>query len=186
HPPIGRWFDRLRERDSFENVVLAGQSLGELRKKSCALLGIGSEGWVIMTGHQADFWHPGILVKDFFAVLSARHVGGHAVHIVVDQDVNSPGQIMVPVYDQRGELHERLIPMLSIENQVPMCKRSSQRSQWSEQLQGAAFESVETGLLAMSASLNRHVGAENQALQVAMAVNDLVAEWVKPPQRIFA
>ncbi len=186
HPPIGQWFADIRDWDSTETVVLAGQSLGDLRKQSCAVLGIESEGRVIMTGHQADFWHPGILVKDFFASLAASHVGGCAIHIVVDQDVNSPGQIVVPVYDQQGDLHERLIQMLSIDNQVPICHRSAQQSQWSEPVRGAALESVETGLRAMSASLNRHVSAENQAVQVAKAVHDLVAEWVTPPQRIFA
>ena len=49
---------------------------------------------VIATGHQPSLWHPGILAKDLAADAFARHLGGSALHVVVDYD-----EVALPVLD---------------------------------------------------------------------------------------
>ncbi|MBX2851618.1 MAG: hypothetical protein KTR15_07735 [Phycisphaeraceae bacterium] len=56
---------------------------------------------VIATGHQPLLWHPGILVKDLAADVFAQHVGGSALHVVVEHNAIGPLAIEVPT--QRGK-----------------------------------------------------------------------------------
>ena len=58
---------------------------------------------LIMSGHQAARWHPGILAKDLAAHAVARRVGGAAVHLVVDGDEHPTG------YDRPIVQGDRLI-----------------------------------------------------------------------------
>lgn len=59
-------------------------------------LGLPSTGTIVMSGHQAEVWHPGIVAK-WFAMksLAAAH-GAHAVWVVVDQDDNDPTRVKYP------------------------------------------------------------------------------------------
>jgi len=54
---------------------------------------------VIATGHQPTLWHPGILAKDLAADTFAKHVGGRALHVVVDYDTVGPPVIDVPTLE---------------------------------------------------------------------------------------
>lgn len=62
-------------------------------------LGLPATGTVVMSGHQAEVWHPGIVAK-WFAMksLAAAH-GAHAAWVVVDQDDNDPTRIKYPTND---------------------------------------------------------------------------------------
>ena len=50
----------------------------------------------IFSGHQAQIWHPGILVKDIVALEAARRFATRAVHLVVDQDQHAVWRLDVP------------------------------------------------------------------------------------------
>jgi len=52
---------------------------------------------VVATGHQAAFWHPGVVAKLIVAQRLAAAVGGACVHIVVEQDVEPVARIHLPV-----------------------------------------------------------------------------------------
>ncbi len=54
-------------------------------------------GPVIATGHQAGFWHPGILAKCIAAVKHAKQVGGRPLYVLVDQDDNDSCRLDLPV-----------------------------------------------------------------------------------------
>lgn len=64
-------------------------------------LGVPANRLIVMSGHQAEFWHPGIVAK-FFAmhalvrVLNDSGVPAAAAWIIVDQDDNDPTQIRFP------------------------------------------------------------------------------------------
>lgn len=59
----------------------------------------------ILTGHQAELFHPGVWSKNFAASALARSAGGLGLNLVVDNDVpRSPG-IRVPVITDEGLLH---------------------------------------------------------------------------------
>lgn len=50
---------------------------------------------VIMTGHQAYLYHPGILAKDLF-LREAMRAGASALHVVVDQDAHDVWHLDIP------------------------------------------------------------------------------------------
>lgn len=56
-------------------------------------------GPIIATGHQAGFWHPGILAKCIAAVQHAKHVGGRPVYVLVDHDDNDSCRLDLPVLE---------------------------------------------------------------------------------------
>lgn len=55
-----------------------------------------SAGRVVMSGHQAEIWHAGILTKVLALGHAARVSGAQAAWVVVDQDANEPGIIRYP------------------------------------------------------------------------------------------
>ena len=60
-------------------------------------LGLGTIDPIVMSGHQAEFWHPGILAK-YFAMMAAAELvpDARAAWVVVDQDTNDPATIRYP------------------------------------------------------------------------------------------
>ena len=66
-------------------------------------LGLPTDTPIVMTGHQAGFWHPGILAKYIAADAVARREGASVAWLVVDQDENDPLEIRCPVM-RDGEL----------------------------------------------------------------------------------
>lgn len=62
-------------------------------------LGLPDRGAVVMSGHQAQFWHPGILAKYFAGDALASASGDEATFawLVVEQDTNDPGAVRLPV-----------------------------------------------------------------------------------------
>jgi len=56
---------------------------------------------IIAAGHQAWFWHPGILAKDFALAAACARLGAQAIHLVVDHIANPALTIDVPV--RRGD-----------------------------------------------------------------------------------
>lgn len=55
------------------------------------------EGTAVGTGHQPEWWHPGILAKFLWAAARARDSGASAVWLVIDTDVRDPAEIRIPV-----------------------------------------------------------------------------------------
>lgn len=55
----------------------------------------------LTTGHQAWFWHPGILAKDFAMAAACKRLDAQPIHLVVDHIANPALTIDVPV--RRGD-----------------------------------------------------------------------------------
>lgn len=90
-PPPGGWqaWSSPRERDACVRATRRG-------------LGLPEQGPLVMTGHQAGLWHPGILAKFLAAdALAGQTPCGVWSHVVVDQDVNDAGALAVPTSDLR-------------------------------------------------------------------------------------
>lgn len=62
-------------------------------------IGLPDRGPVVMSGHQAEFWHPGILAKYLPGDALASASGDDATFawLVVEQDTNNPGVVRLPV-----------------------------------------------------------------------------------------
>ena len=52
---------------------------------------------LIVAGHQPEFFHPGVWVKNFLLAGQARRHGRAALNLVVDNDAIKPSAIRVPV-----------------------------------------------------------------------------------------
>jgi hypothetical protein len=53
-------------------------------------------GRLIVTGHQAQLWHPGILAKDIAMAVASERFSVQRLHVVVDQDTNEAWRLDVP------------------------------------------------------------------------------------------
>jgi hypothetical protein len=51
---------------------------------------------IVMTGHQPEYFHPGVWFKNFLASELARHASATAIHLIVDNDLCRAQQIRVP------------------------------------------------------------------------------------------
>ncbi len=90
-------------------------------------LGLPTDRPVIMSGHQAELWHPGILAKWLAGAALARHVGGVFCWLHVDQDTNEPGLIDVPAFDASGMLVKRTLALIDQTKDIPTGARPAQR-----------------------------------------------------------
>lgn len=73
-----------------------------------ASLGLPTDRPIVMTGHQAEIWHPGILAKFLAAEVVADTTGAAAAWLVVDQDAGEPGLMRYPTRRRAGEREGRL------------------------------------------------------------------------------
>lgn len=145
---------------------------------------------VVRTGHQAWFWHAGILAKYLaagacVAGLAAAGVAARAAHVVVDQDISDPWAVALPA--EGGErVRVRLGPgspvgvpagmMPALTN--PACDRD---------LSGVrVLESARIGLGAIIGALARERAAPSAAAQVAGALRRLMSPWVRLPRAVCA
>lgn len=74
-------------------------------------LGLPTDRPIVMSGHQAQLWHPGIVAKHFAAAALAERVGGVAVWLVVDTDTNEALSLRVPVRAE-GAMQEAALDLM--------------------------------------------------------------------------
>ncbi len=65
-------------------------------------LGLAVDRPVVMSGHQAVFWHPGILAKWLAAQGAAREMNAGAAWVVVDHDSDDAGEVAYPRVPRSG------------------------------------------------------------------------------------
>lgn len=81
-----------------------------------AELGLPDDGSIVMSGHQAGFWHPGIVAK--YAAVQAASALGVPVWLVADLDDNAPLRLRLPSLDERGIVRVHEVE-LSVGTNVP-------------------------------------------------------------------
>ncbi|HEX3148803.1 MAG TPA: hypothetical protein VHR66_12050 [Gemmataceae bacterium] len=108
---IGTQLDANADRLAKANVHIAGASLGEFRQRAraeaieaaCRYLAENGEhalhksDRLIVAGHQPEFFHPGVWVKNFVLAGQAQRHGRAALNLVVDNDVVKSPALQVPV-----------------------------------------------------------------------------------------
>lgn len=93
-----------RQRLSQARTKILGQSLAECRSESrsvIAHLAIGPKAQfekpIIATGHQPDFYHPGVWIKNFAINGLARRAGAHSLNVNIDTDTRKSASIAFPI-----------------------------------------------------------------------------------------
>jgi hypothetical protein len=147
-------------------------------------LGLPTDGIVIMSGHQAEWWHPGILAKWLameatVRVLRDRGHEARAAWVVVEQDSNEPWSVRVPSMLSDGTAAQKvdwplqetggtkLIPAADTPTGClpPLIGASLNNEGWS----GKGPTSVSGGLELMRASLKAFEGEASLARQLGLA-----------------
>ena len=94
--------------ESREQRPVLGQPMQHWRSITRLELLGRSFSMVVATGHQAGFWHPGILAKYLALDAAGESLRAEAlVELLVDQDVNDLRRLRVPVFDSEGVLTSR-------------------------------------------------------------------------------
>ena len=94
------------ERPWGEMALARFNESGAAGQRLRTALGLPANGPVVMTGHQAEFWHPGIVAKLIAAEALAERFGTDWAWVIVDQDDNDPRTLRFPVATTTGTAGE--------------------------------------------------------------------------------
>lgn len=159
-------------------------------------LGLPTDRPIVMTGHQAQVWHPGILAKYIAADVAAERFGANAAWVVVDQDTHDPSEVRYPVRaggkddalevrTWRADGAERAWGERFAEVPVGMTPAFGPGAV-PEDVQRAAAPHVRAGMMAIRDALARHADEPNAARQVGSALTDLLKGIVRPAPTVYA
>jgi hypothetical protein len=175
-PPAGAW-PALLEPPTHQELL--ARPLADWRREFRAALGLPRGSPIIATGHQALFWHPGILAK-YLAVeaFTARRSAAPA-HLVVDQHVEGFGSFEAPVRLGDGTLAVRRIELTAQRRGVPIGLHDSFTPRPLPAGFPAALAEVDLGVRRIFEAVNAHRDAPNAAMQLTAAMSDLMSPWVR-------
>lgn len=150
-------------------------------------LGLPQDRPVVMTGHQATWFHAGIFAKYAACQAIAEQLGGACAWVVPDQDEAAFATIDAPVRTKAGGLQRRTVQLVTAAPHSVAAGSlppfTMDEISWPDE---PALPSVRDGLSALKASLQQHHSAPTAAQQVAQALRDLMAPAVAPTPLIFA
>ncbi|MBL0926089.1 MAG: hypothetical protein IBJ11_00350 [Phycisphaerales bacterium] len=150
-------------------------------------LGLPTDRPIIMVGHQAQWWHPGIVAKYCAAVSAARRSGAAVVWLWVDQDDEDPAAVLVPVRDAAGRLAARTGRLSSAPIAVGVPSGSAPPfSPVQPDLAGAVRPRIRSGFESAVAALSASAAERSAARQTAAAVQRLLSGLVQPDAVLFA
>lgn len=153
-------------------------------------LGLPTDAPIIMAGHQAQLWHPGILAKLFAADALAKRTGARVVWLVVDMDNNDALTLRVPTRSGEGPMQRTTIDF------TPTSMRGVQRpTGLMEAVQPApielgegvepASEAFASRLARTHEALSRHAGEASVARQVTRAFFELLSDVIETPAIVY-
>ena len=149
---------------------LLGIDLARWRDRTAEELGL-PRGVVVGTGHQVEWWHPGIVAK--FQWAAARSIDAPPVWLAVDTDVRDPGELRVPVIDRgalRGAVH-RFGPRLP-QGAAPAGRPACLPAPFAREAGAPALACVADGLDRAHDALLRHADERDGVAQVLRALSD--------------
>lgn len=158
-------------------------------------LGLPTDLPIVMGGHQAQFWHPGILAKWLAADALAEKTGSAAAWVTVDQDDNDPWPVRLPI------LHEGTLGVTTwradgappkatpSHADLPTGRRPAllpQALPADAILETSAAPSAAAGLAEIHAALAAGSSAPSAAAQVARALERLTKPFSRPLHTLLA
>ncbi len=90
-------------------TIIAGQTLAHWRSQTRQKFVGNDEDFIIVTGHQPDFIHPGVWAKHVVSARLAKALRGMVVNLVVDSDVVKRRSLPVPV-ERDGRVTLKRLP----------------------------------------------------------------------------
>lgn len=139
------------------------------------------DGPVVMSGHQPEIWHAGILAKYFATVAAARAHGAAAAWVVVDQDTGSPERIRYPGANwssrewRVGGATGNAVPVVNRRPAAPGAVPAD-----------AMCASVSAALQRLATELGRACAADSVAKQFTLATWELLSPFGEQPHVLYA
>lgn len=148
--------------------------------------GLPTDRPIILTGHQAEFWHPGILAKFMAAQAAGESLGGATAWLIADQDDNAGSVVSLPTRGADGTLRRTHVDLNDdpVEG-VPTGARPA-IDDASHGVDDAALPSVIAGFSAIRNAMRHASDAPTLAHQIARALGDLSEPWLAPAPSLFA
>lgn len=182
-PTPSRWVDLVRQRPA---RVPAWLSTSAKSFRSQLAL---PDGPLVMSGHQAILWHPGILAKYIAASACARASGGAAAWVVVDQDTPPPHELAWP---RRASISshrvligaQRLDYASPCDADVPACARPTLVARALDN--DSLFIDPAGALPRIRAAINDAASSPNAAAQITRAIESLLPPSIAPVPALFA
>jgi len=174
----GEW---ARGNESTSKELL-GRPLRAWQRETREALGLPGDALIVMTGHQSQIWHAGILAKWFVADSCATRLGGRAAQLVVDQDVNDPALVSYPT-EREGMLALAALPMSPARRDGPTGLQPTLRP--SAPLVPPTAEASD-GLTRITHAVASAFGAASAAAQLVQANDAMLAPFVEPLPAVFA
>lgn len=149
-------------------------------------LGIETDRPVVMSGHQAEVWHPGIVAKWFACIAAAKALDAQPVWLIADQDANDPAQIACPTVSDSGELTRDMWEMGGVDPGVSNAKRGAIAPEAVLRLDESwAAPGVEDGLARIRERVAAHSSADSIAEQFGLACVDLLSPMCPSPTLVY-
>lgn len=155
--------------------TVLGSPLARWRDAAREELGLPS-GVILGTGHQAEWWHPGIVAKFAWAAGRSDELGlGAPAWLLVDTDVREPLALRVPVRSE-GSLQARVLRIGARRAQgtVACARRAAVPDDCGPIADRCEPPCAGAGLRAAWMAAARHAGACDAAEQVTLAQRDLL------------
>jgi hypothetical protein len=173
--PAGPW-GRLLARPAAG--TLRGEPLARWGQRCREELGLVTDRPIIATGHQTLLWHPGILAKYIAAQSACDATGAAGANLIVDQHAGAFDRFEVPLRRRDGSLAVETIVLTMAREGVPMMRHPAFIPPVPRALDGA-LPSVRNGVRRILEAVAAHADAPNAAIQMARALDDLMAPWVR-------
>lgn len=182
-PAPSRWVELVSERRARVPAWLE-PSAASFR----AQLGV-PPGPLVMSGHQAVLWHPGILAKYIAADACARAAGAAAAWVVVDQDTPPPHELSWPMRASAtstrvviGAHHFEYASPCNAE--VPACARPPLVA--SANAADDLLIDPAGALPRLHSAVNSASNSPNAAVQISRVIESLLPPTIAPVPAFFA
>jgi len=162
-----------------------GRELAAWRAESRAALGLPTDRFVVMTGHQAGIWHAGISEKFIVGARLAAERGGVLVHVVVDHDLNDASLVAFPALVQGKLARLALERSPRTGTGAPNALRKPVRTMRPERAHEVPA-GIEQALAAIERAIAAERTRENLAMQMAHAANALLSPRARVDHTIAA
>ncbi len=149
-------------------------------------MGLPASGPLVLSGHQAELWHGGILAKHFASLAFASRERAQTAWIVVDQDEADAIGLRVPIRDTAGRLREMRWQWGESAGRIssgiaPVTPRAPALKAG----ESFAIVSVAEAIGFVSIALAKHSKESSWAKQVSAAAAEIIARSAPAPQFVY-
>ncbi len=151
-----------------------------------ASLGLPTDRPIVMTGHHAEWWHPGLIVKYIAAQHLARAHDAAWSWLLVDHKECDPFRLDVPVLDELGVLTRATVRMSDAPDAGVVSSSLASAHPEQRPVSGSMPETIRNGLEHVIRAMETHADAPTALDQWMLGMRDTLAPEIALPDPIYA